>query len=274
LGGHGYIEAWALSILAATSTNEKLDPSQPPYEWDERFDLCRTVGSAPRDIRPGRPPECRVVTRSSRKITDGLLRTPHGRAELFHTFLHHEVQAAELMAWALLAFFDAPLAFRRGLLRLVLDELRHARMYRAYILDLGFDYGSFPVRDWFWERVPQVTTPAAFVAVMGMGFEAGNLDHAARFTHRLRAAGDATGAELQARIGLEELEHVRFGIHWWNEFRGSIRFDDWAEHLPSPLSPWVMKGRPVARTARADAGFPSPFVDALEAYHPCERSGS
>ena len=54
------------------------------------------------------------------------IRVPKRRAELLHTFLHHELQAAELMCWAILAFPETPEAFRLGLLGVARDEIRAA----------------------------------------------------------------------------------------------------------------------------------------------------
>jgi hypothetical protein len=102
------------------------------------------------------------------------LRAPERRARIAHTFLHHELQAAELMCWAILAFPRSPEKFRLGLAKIACDEVRHMGMYADYLASLGFAFGDFPVRDWFWERVPSAETPAHFVATMGMGFE-GNL---------------------------------------------------------------------------------------------------
>ena len=103
---------------------------------------------------PGRPAELTVASGSGKTPRTGALRSPERRAQLLHTFLHHELQAAELMCWALLAFAATPRAFRRGLLAICGADIRHMGMYRAYLVELGFDFGSFPVRDWFWERVP------------------------------------------------------------------------------------------------------------------------
>jgi uncharacterized ferritin-like protein (DUF455 family) len=185
------------------------------------------------------------------------------RASLCHTFLHHELQAAELMAWAILAFPDTPAAFRRGLLAILRDEVRHMTMYAEHMESLGLPYGALPVTDWFWERVPQATTPAHFVATMGIGFEGGNLDHAARFAGLFRAAGDLRGAALQERVAEEEVPHVRFGVHWFKAFCGGLAFDEWRRYLPSPLTPRVMRGHPMDRAARLRAGLPGEFVDAL-----------
>jgi uncharacterized ferritin-like protein (DUF455 family) len=183
-----------------------------------------------------------------------------------HTFLHHELQAAELMAWALLAFPDAPLAFRRGLLGVLADEVRHMGLYEAYLRTLGFEYGSFPVRDWFWERVPRCPSAAHFAAMMGIGFEGGNLDHTRRFAERLRAVGDEQGAELQTRIEDEEIPHVRFALSWFRTFAGAVTFSVWTSYLVAPLTPTVMRGTPVNRKSRLESGMSEQFIDDLEAW--------
>jgi uncharacterized ferritin-like protein (DUF455 family) len=202
------------------------------------------------------------------------LSTPHGRARALHTFLHHELQAAELMAWALLAFPETPLEFRAGLVRIALDEVRHMRLYTTQIERLGYHVGDFTVRDWFWDRIPACAEPASFVAVMGLGFESANLEHTASFAARFREAGDEEGARIQELVGREEIGHVRFGAHWFAALTGSLDFASWSRALPAPLSPLLMRGRPLQRGARARAGFSEEFLDQLDAWQPDELPGS
>ena len=92
-----------------------------PGDWE-------VAPEAPAARTPGRPAELVVVAHADKMRG---LAVQSGRARALHTFLHHELQAAELMAWAVLAFPDAPRAFRRGLLRIALDEVRHMRLYEA-----------------------------------------------------------------------------------------------------------------------------------------------
>src|SRR4051812_5047737 len=74
---------------------------------------------------PGPPAELRITARARKSPGPEAIRAPARRAELIHTFLHHELQAAELMCWAILAFPGTPEAFRLGLLGVARDEIRH-----------------------------------------------------------------------------------------------------------------------------------------------------
>lgn len=256
----GSVERWAWDYVLSCSLAHKLEPPAPPEAWCEAPSAIR-LGS------PGRPPELRVVARAERLRS---LATPRGRARAMHTFLHHELQAAELMAWALLAFPDTPREFKQGLLRIALDETRHMRMYAAELARLGHGIGDFPVRDWFWQRVPSCPDPASFVAVMGLGLESANLDHAATFAAAFRDAGDEEAARVQELVGFEEIAHVRFGARWFTSFTGELSFERWRRALPPPLSPLLMRGKPLGRDARAKAGQPAPFLDELERWRPDE----
>ena len=209
----GTIERWAWDYVLASTLDAKLAPPPVPPRWEDEPPARRLEA-------PGRPPELRIVAKAGK--TRGL-NSEHGRARALHTFLHHELQAAELMAWALLAYPETPQEFRAGLVRIALDEIRHMHLYAKEIARLGHAIGDFTVRDWFWERIPSCSDPASFVAAMGLGFESANLEHTTSYAARFRDAGDEQGARVQELIGREEIAHVRFGARWFEQFRGRCR---------------------------------------------------
>jgi uncharacterized ferritin-like protein (DUF455 family) len=255
------VEAWAEHYVLTTTLSDKLAPAPAPSRFRE--------GATPlRLAEPGRPLELRLARRGERTPKLEALKEPQYRARALHAFFHHELQAAELMCWALLAFADAELELRKGLLAICLDEIRHMNLYRGHIEALGFKIGDFGVRDWFWKRVPTCPTKLSFVAVMGMGLEAANLEYAGDFAARFRAVGDEAGALIQERIAKEEVAHVGFATRWFARWTGGCDFETWAAELPAPLSPWVMHGNPIAEGARRRAGMSREFIAALSAFVP------
>lgn len=252
------VEGWALRYISTTDLQEKLQPPPCPSRFAESF--------APQRLAtPGRPTALDVVAKTARSIGRDKLTQPRWRAHLLHTFLHHELQAAELMAWALLAFPEAPVAFRKGLVKICADELRHLQLYRREVERLGFAVGDFPVRDWFWLRVPHCRSPLQFVALLGIGLEGGNLDHAQRFAQWFRAVGDEQAAHVQEIVEREEVGHVEFAARWFQHWTGDLEFTRWCQELPPPLSPKLLRGLPLNRAARERAGLPAAFLDALAA---------
>lgn len=250
------VETWARNYLESHELSTKIDPPPLPHCWED--------SPASVDLRPGRP-SCLSVTRSQPNETKlRELKTVEGRARLIHKFWHHELQAAELMAWALLRFPQTPQAFRRGLLGVLHDEVRHMGMYQQYLQRTGFQIGSFPVRDAFWDRVPLCQTPIAFVAVMGMGLEAANLEHTQRFAERFRAVGDTVGAELHEQVGREEVAHVRFATRWFREWTSDVQFDAWQRALPEAVKVGHLRGKQLHWEARRRAEMPEAFLKELE----------
>jgi uncharacterized ferritin-like protein (DUF455 family) len=258
------VEAWALHYVSTSELAFKLTPPPLPKSFREGFVSLRLE-------RPGRPSEFRVAKRGERTPKLEALKEPHYRARTLHAFFHHELQAAELMCWAVLAFADAELEFRRGLMGICLDEIRHMNLYRQHIEALGCQIGDFGIRDWFWKRVPSCPTKLSFVSVMGMGFEAANLEHAPEFAARFREVGDEVGASLQERIATEETAHVSFAVRWFKQWTGGCDFETWQAELPPPLSPWVMHGNPIGESARRRAGMTPEFVQALIDYKPAPK---
>jgi uncharacterized ferritin-like protein (DUF455 family) len=257
------IEAWAERYIATTDLEHKLNPPVPPKVWKVQPQPLRLAA-------PGRPAE--LLRTTGRLRPPRSLESARARAKLLHTFFHHELQAAELMCWALLAFPNTEAAFRRGLLKICLDEVRHMSLYRTHIESLGFALGDFPIRDWFWQRVPNCQRPVQFVAMMGMGLEAANLEHAADFARRFSECGDSEGARIQQRVAAEEIPHVKFGVKWFRHFQlaaeQATTFQSWCDELPPPLSPLMMRGSPLNRAAREKAGMDAAFLSELERWTP------
>ena len=251
----GTVERACWDLVTATRWEDKRPPRAESW-WD-----------APQPLRlegPGRPPGLEELERAPRTPRPGALQRPEARAALFVRFLHHELQAAELFAWGVLAFPDTPRAFREGLVRLASEELGHLELYRTHARRLGADTDRMPIRDWFWTRVHACTEPAQFVAFLGLGLEGANLDHSARFAEAFRACGDEEGAAILERVGRDEVRHVAFSRTWFEHFTGQpLAFEQWAEALPAPLTPALFRGTPLQRTARAAAGMDTTFLDAL-----------
>lgn len=264
MGAHPQIEDWAEAYILSTDFASKLAPLKPPTDF-------RASAVPLREIRPGRGPEFRVSEHGIKSSGKRQLASVAARARLIHTFLHHELQAAELMAWAILAFPDAPEKLKRGLLGILLDEVRHMNLYAEILAERGFALGAFEVRDWFWERVPNARTIDSFLATMGIGFEGANLDHTARFARRFREAGDERAAAAQELVGKEEIPHVRFAMTWFMELSPRVRagepfFEAFRASLPEPLSPVLMRGPNVERGPRRRAGQDEAFLESLQAW--------
>lgn len=257
------MEQWARTFVLSRESEEKVAPPRPPSAWDP----------APTEERlpaPGRPASWKIANVATRTPATAALSDPRLAARLLHTFLHHELQAAELMAWAILAFPRTPTTFREGLLRIAEDELRHLAGYAALLDDLGFGVGDFPVRDWFWERVPSCTTPGQFCALMGMGLEAANLEHAPTFAARFAAVGAERVAAHLHEVARDEVQHVRFGVRWFQHFVGPVDFETWRKTLPPPLTPLLMRGKRLDVGARLEAGMSRRFVEELRTWNPDE----
>ena len=250
------VERWAWDYIVTEDAGHKLNPPTPPSHWENDPPVRRLS-------KPGRPSSWRLIRKAPRSRGPNALQHKHRRAEQFHTFLHHELQAAELMAWAILAFPQTPRAFRRGLLRICCDELRHMQLYEEHMHTLGAKFGDFPIRDWFWLRMPAAQDPAQFVAFLGIGLEGGNLDHAKRYADRLRAAGDWRAAAIQEQVGHEEIAHVRFACHWFRRFRGLLNYSAWCEALPERVDPSLLRGDPLNARDRLAAGMPQQFLQDL-----------
>ncbi len=261
-------QALPSQALPSQSLPSQALPSQelPSQALPRQTSPLQAPSDPPLELTPSRPDPLRVTPRAPKTPRPGALVRPAARAQILHTFAHHELQAAEIFCWAFLAFPDAPESFRRGLLGIAQDELRHTNQYIAQVERLGGTFGEHPVRDWFWQRFADVRTPLQFVSLMGIGLEGANLDHADLWAARFREVGDEEGARCQESVGREEEPHVAFAVQWFERWAGPLEFNTWRAQLPAPLTPTVMRGPALQRDARARCGQSEAFLQELDAW--------
>ena len=215
---------------------------------------------------PGRPDL--LAMRSSKPIPDaptpGGIADERNRGLALHSFAHHELQALELMALALLRFPDAPKGFRRGLVKILADEQRHFRMYTERAEHWGVGLGDVGTGHFFWNTVAPLGTPADFLAALSLTYEQANLDFSSHWEDAFRLVGDVESADVLREVYEDEIAHVRHGVAWFDRLAGGVEFEDYARRLVFPLSPGRAKGPIFDRVGRARAGLSEAFIDEME----------
>ena len=258
------LREFAERVLFATTLDDKL--SCPATITDERPGAALVTPSM-----PGRPPELRFKEQHSGKAdfpSAHRLERERERGLLLHFFANHELLATELMALVLLKFPEAPVAFRRGVLRTLKEEQEHTRLYLRRMEECGIHFGEIPVSGYFWRSVAGMENPMDYVAGLCLTFEQANLDYCRQFARGFEAAGDDTTARLLERIYHDEIGHVAYGLKWFRRWKNPQE-SDWeafCRQLKFPLSPQRAKGVTLNVEGRRAAGLDEAFINELSVY--------
>lgn len=255
------LREWAIHILSGSSIEDKLFD---PGIWSDHF-----PGSPLKWEEPNRPPGMQFNRRSKEEKLPPF--QEHGcadkRAICLHRFGGHELLAVEIMAYALLAFPDAPPTFRRGLLHTLREEQSHVRLYMKQMEKLGIQFGDLPLYRHFWKHTPYMHTPLHYVSIMSLTFEMANLDFASMYGKSFAHFGDTDSASLMGTILKDEINHVQFGWRWLKQFEkepGS-EWETWEKALTDTLlTPKRAKGFTVHEEPRKKAGIPYEWIQKLK----------
>lgn len=184
------------------------------------------------------------------------------RAACLHRFAGHELLAVEMMAYALLAFPDAPKHFRKGLSATLKEEQGHVRLYCQRLHAMGVNFGDMPLYKHFWAHTPSLRTPLQYVSMMSLTFEQANLDFAPLYQKSFSHHGDTLSADLMQKILEDEISHVSFGMHWLNKMKPKEEssWDCWRNNLPDVLTVKRAKGFLLFEENRRKAGIPEEWI--------------
>lgn len=228
---------FAEKILLGTTLEDKLiDESLDWSDW-KSFELPKLPGRSGMlvfsDIQL-KFPKAKSLSETDKK------------AQAIHSFANHELLAIEMMAAAILIYphkSEEDIRFKKGILTALEDEQKHLSLYIGRLNELGYQFGDFPLNDFFWRQMEKLKTPAQYLSVMALTFEAANLDFAQYYSRIFQELGDEKTAGILKIVLDDEVSHVSFGSHWlkrWREDRSLWNY--YLETLPWPLTPARSKG--------------------------------
>jgi len=245
-------------------------PSGPPLEID----------------RPARDPGLRMHSGSDRLPRPGQLRQTEHRIHCLARFAHHELQAVELFAWALLRWPELPAALRRGLLSALADEQRHCRLYLDRLEAQGGRFETGDHSNYFWRQLPAIAAspsgPRAFLAAIGLTLEQANLDFTLTYRDGFAEAGDAESAAVCQLVHDDEVAHVALAARWLSRLNPNERepdqstpsdLGDYLAAVPFPLGPARAKGRRFEVAPRRRAGLSEEMIQHVRLARSTQEQG-
>ncbi len=228
---------FARSILEGEKLSDKLLVSS--VEWDSWKDF-----SCPK--LPGRSGKIKFSDNQIKFPKSSHLKENEKKAMALNSFANHELLAIEMMATALLIYphkTPEDIRFKRGILSALKEEQTHFNLYVKRLNELGFEFGDFPLNDFFWRQMEKLKTPVQYTVVMSLTFEAANLDFAQYYAKVFKQMGDLETASILETVLNDEIGHVAFGAHWLNKWRlNDSLWEYYMKSLPSPLTPARSKG--------------------------------
>ncbi len=265
------LHAYCKSIMESGDLETKL---RPPRTIEALLD--DPSGPALLLDRPVRDPELAMGPGSDALPRPGQLKDVVHRRSCLARFAHHELQAVEYFAWALLRWPEMPALLRRGLLSALMDEQRHCRLYLERLSAQGGEFETGNHSDYFWRQAPAIAAspagPRAFLSAMGLTLEQANLDFTLTYRDGFAEAGDAESAAVCQRVHDEEIAHVALAARWLKRLEADEQavhpdaVDDLEAYLktvPFPMGPARAKGRRFEVGARRRAGLSEAMIEAV-----------
>lgn len=252
---------FAEQILLGPDLEDKYLDTQ--VNWDEWSEFKTPT-------LPGRSEKLQFSNKQFKFPKPSRLNENDKKAMALHSFANHELLAIEMMACALLIYphrNEEEIRFKKGILGALKDEQKHLGLYIQRMNELGYEFGDFPLNDYFWRQMIKLKTPAEYAAVMALTFEAANLDFAQSYAKIFRELGDEKTASVLDIVLEDEISHVGFGAFWMKKWRNDKSlWDYYRECLPHPMTPARARGIGFDPIIHNKAMNDSEFVEALKNY--------
>lgn len=190
-----------------------------------------------------------------------------GQARLLHDLASIELQAMELGLRTLQDFPEANEEFRERLVRIVKEESIHLQLCLTAIEELGFSWGDWPVHTLLWNAVSAEDSLLDRILIVHRYLEGSGLDAGDNFSRRLSGVQRGCAHEVVSRIFKDEMGHVQFGSHWYNQIckdQGVDPNQDFVSRMNSLRERLPKRIEKISRQLRLQAGFSELEVNYLE----------
>lgn len=253
------------SILNGKDLSDKLTRSDK-IEFDESF---QQLGVSELPKLPARADQIQFSQKQLR-FPKGAFHLDEKKAIALHSFANHELLAIEMMAAALAIYphhTDELKRFKRAILVSLRDEQKHFQLYVKRLQQLGYEFGDFPLNDFFWRQMHELDTPSKYLAVMSLTFEAANLDFAKHYREIFLQYDDPQTANILNIVYEDEITHVNLGARYLNLWRkDKSLWEYYLQNLPWPLTPARGKGKCFDQEGRTRAQLGSEFINIMQSY--------
>jgi uncharacterized ferritin-like protein (DUF455 family) len=262
------------SIFWGSSLEEKLYIlSYDSIDWSQLSAINGDVPSHNNRLQwyPGRSSFLLPSPKQIKFPSPQFLEQEEKRAITLHAFANHELQAIELMAFAILFYphhTQELIHFKKQLYLSLCDEQKHFQLYIQRIQQLGYQFGDFPINDFFLRYLPSMNTPSQFVAMMNLTFEQANLDFAFEYQQHFLKIQDLQSSQILEQVLKDEIVHVKRGAKSLNDWRqisspSETCWDYYCSQLPPHINPDRAKGKYFQKQYRLQAGLDEHFIEQL-----------
>ena len=168
---------------------------------------------------PSYASKCQIVSPKDLKTRKDF-DTNEGLASLVHAIAHIEYSAIDLALDAVYRYPNMPLEYKRDWLEVASDEIRHFEMLDSLLVELGFEYGDFPVHCGLFDAsVNTANSILDRMAIVPRYFEASGLDVSPQIIKKLsnkhKIPAVAKLIDMLHIILDEEIDHVQKGDKWF-----------------------------------------------------------
>jgi len=139
---------------------------------------------------------------------------PIATQEFLHRQMNEEVNSIEISARNLVDFPDAPWELRMAMARQCWDEARHVDAFRRLFEKRGGTVGEFPVLNFQYRIVTNLSSLAGRLTVQNRSFEAAGIDAIKDGIATYGQAHAADFVELFEAQLADEVQHVRYANEW------------------------------------------------------------
>ena len=186
-------------------------------------------------------------------------------AALLHSFAHIEFNAINIAWDAVYRFNNMPAQFYLDWAKIAAEEAYHFSLIRNYLLNMGYDYGSFQAHTGLWDMVEKTSHDVLVrMALVPRVLEARGLDVTPVIIKKFRHHNFIDAADIMTIIYQDEIGHVEIGTKWF-KFLCKQRQLDSDETFNQLIQHYAIDKirKPFNDKARQQAGFSAREMELL-----------